>query len=421
MNDSQIHHYTLKNGLKIAFCYKPNLKNTYFNFTVGAGSIYDPEQKVGLAHFVEHLISPCSDRTKIENTGGTTSAYTQFNTCKYTAFAPSGNEKVVLDYYCKTLFNREFSVSDFSSELKMIRQEQSHHPTPSTYESLLLKMFPEKKGLGIPRDGTAESLLNISQNDTLEFYKKYYQPGNIALSIVGNFDIQQLSQMTEDTLGVFTSQKFDTNNVDLAFFKGPQIFFTPNTNHTGSLSLIFAHKVGFTHTDRFKLRLVAEILTGRTNSLLSKYFRFTQKTSYTIDTTNYLSINKGFFYTYLDVEKEEIKDALTYVSEAIEKLADSGPTNEQLAGIKMVDIAEWNRLYESPESLSDYLALETLLGSYKPINEIASLVNTYTTVDLANAVKDHLSEENLGIQIKSMESSKEEFQINLKAESGYLF
>ena len=82
---------TLENGLKVVLCSDPTLSVSSVSMNVGVGSLNDPKEYEGMAHFLEHLLFlgtekyPDVDEYKkyISMHGGSSNAYTATDHTNY--------------------------------------------------------------------------------------------------------------------------------------------------------------------------------------------------------------------------------------------------------------------------------------------------------------------------------------------------
>ena len=127
MIDYQVH--TLSNGIRIL--HKPFASPiTHCCFVVNAGSRDEPEQKEGLAHFIEHLLFKETERrstnqilNRLELVGADLNAYTTKEyTCIHASFLKPHLERTI-DLFEEILFHSTFPQEELEKERVVILDE----------------------------------------------------------------------------------------------------------------------------------------------------------------------------------------------------------------------------------------------------------------------------------------------------------
>lgn len=260
-NESQgLSIYKLDNGLTVYLWEDQDAPNVYGEVLVRAGSIDEPKEYTGLAHYLEHMLFKgtqtigCLDWEKekplyeeiirlydefatetdpvkrdtltqrinrksceaakfgatddfsnlIEFIGGeglnATTAYDRTNYFNY--FPPFQMERW-LNIYADRLVNPVFRA--FQAELENVFEEynRSQDDAGSFQQNFIFENL--YKGHPYERDiiGTPEHLKNPRLSKIIDFYNTWYVPNNMALILVGNFKTDEVKPMIEKTFGRF--------------------------------------------------------------------------------------------------------------------------------------------------------------------------------------------------------------------------
>ncbi len=91
-----LHVETLPNGVRMVIAERPGAKSVKVQFGIGAGSLQDPEGKLGMAHLLEHLAfegsptrsAPVQEKLRI-SMGNNWNAYTDRNSIVYYGIVPN--------------------------------------------------------------------------------------------------------------------------------------------------------------------------------------------------------------------------------------------------------------------------------------------------------------------------------------------
>lgn len=168
---------------------------------VAAGSSSDPIGKEGLAHVVEHLTfraRPTDTQTirELHEFLGSSrhNAATDFDLTRFQAFGVCESligmvkiEVVRLSHPLKGIDARVFDLEReiLRNELQLKLEAGISGESLATMQSLV---FPEAHRYQRPIAGTAASLASLTLEDATAFTDAHYQPKNVTMVIVGDFD-----------------------------------------------------------------------------------------------------------------------------------------------------------------------------------------------------------------------------------------
>ncbi len=189
----------LKNGLKILF-EKNKGKAVYLGFLIKGGGINEQENKKGISHFIEHMIySGTKKRTReeilyeLEKNGGMiqglTSDTSTVHLCTFNKKDLDSSLKIILDMLKNTQFNEE----EIKKERKIILEEvKTRKDNKLIYSVDSIQKMLFKKPFGEKVIGTPKNIKSFTRKDLFKWYKKYYVPENMTLSIIGDIDLNKV-------------------------------------------------------------------------------------------------------------------------------------------------------------------------------------------------------------------------------------
>ena len=198
-DNMKIKEKILDNGLKIIF-EKNSGKNVYLAFLIKSGGIDEQENKKGISHFIEHMIyggTKTRNREEIiselEKNGGKINGLTSDTS---TVHIGTFNKKEIyksLDIILDMLKNTMFSEEEIKKERKVILEEiKARKDNKLIYSVDNIQKMLFKKPFGENVVGNVQNVKSFKRGDLLKWYKKYYVPQNITLSIIGDLDINKL-------------------------------------------------------------------------------------------------------------------------------------------------------------------------------------------------------------------------------------
>ena len=318
--------YTLKNGMKVYLWVDKDIQEVYGQVAVIAGSIDEPADFTGLAHYLEHMLfkgtqeigaldwakekpmyeqiiklydekaklkDPKKDKAKrdeltkkinelsvasskiskgseyptlIQAAGGTgLNAYTKFDQTVYHNSFPAYQMENWLKLYYDHFQRPVFR--EFQAEMENVFEELNLR-TPridyQQYNTLVENLF---KGSYYARGviGTPEHLKNPSMTPMIKFFEDWYVPNNMGLLLYGNFDPEQAKPLIEKTFGKMQAKKLPERKPTLP---------TPLTKNEKikvklgySPMLVWGYKgVKRGHPDEFKIGFMLSILNNSYNT-----------------------------------------------------------------------------------------------------------------------------------------------------------
>jgi insulysin len=209
----------LSNGIKIVFVSDNTIKLSSCTVTVGAGSFQDNYE--GSAHFLEHLLFMGSTKypdyneyhSYIQTCGGEENAFTADDiTCYYIGIESAFLEKGIdmLSWFFRDpILDKKY----IKSEMNIIDAEHNKNILSDMWITHdMFKKFILTNKFNKFSTGNNESLKNITRDDILNYYNKYYCTDNICVCIVDNIP---LAAMTKKYLHYFNdipNRLTDTTN-----------------------------------------------------------------------------------------------------------------------------------------------------------------------------------------------------------------
>lgn len=201
MPKSRFSKQVLRNGLTLLHEELGHFHSVSIGMWVRVGTRHERSSEVGLSHFMEHMLfkgthtrSATEITRAIENVGGEFNAFT---TREYTCFHVSVLAKhfeLGMEILSDILQNSAFDARELERERKVIMQELAvteDNPEEYVHDLHFEKVFG-RHGLGRSILGTETSVRRFSRADLLQFYRKYYQPENLIVSVAGAVDLERV-------------------------------------------------------------------------------------------------------------------------------------------------------------------------------------------------------------------------------------
>lgn len=319
--------YKLNNGLTVYLWSDENQSNITGTVAVRVGSIDEPAEYTGLAHYLEHLLfkgtqkigsldwekekphyeniirlydeySSTTDQAQradlekkineesllaaeyahtsefsnlIEGMGGEgLNAGTSYDMTFYYNSFPSYQVEKWLDLYSERLIDPVFR--SFQAELENVFEEYNMYQDNNMthVQEFLFNNLYKGHPYERPIIGTPDHLKNPRLSKLIEFYDTWYVPSNMALILVGNFKSEEVKPLIEAKFG----RLIDKPIPDRGTY--PETSFSNKKNVSAKIGytpmVIWGYKtVGVGHEDEFALDFFSELLSNSMNTgLLDK-------------------------------------------------------------------------------------------------------------------------------------------------------
>lgn len=208
--DLPLYSEVLDNGMIVNLVPKKNISNVYVTFSTFYGSFHNDfkysdsdeyyQAPLGVAHFLEHKVfeqesgeDPFSFYTK---NGADANANTSHQKTTY-LFSGTGHLKENLNYLLDFVQNPYFTEENVEKEKGIIEQEIRMYddvPYWKLYDRTLNNTF-HNHPLKYPIAGTVETIRQITKDDLYMCYNTFYHPSNMFLTIVGNFEPEEVIEI----------------------------------------------------------------------------------------------------------------------------------------------------------------------------------------------------------------------------------
>src|SRR6187397_264918 len=202
--------FMLPNGLNVIVHEDHSVPVVSVNVWYYAGSANEKPGRTGFAHLFEHLMFEGSGHVKegdfdtlLETAGATNNGSTETDRTDYYIDAPSNALDLALFLESDRMgyLLDAMTPERVNGQRDVVKNErrQSVENAPYGMASIEIDkmLYPEGHPYRWPTIGYMEDLTAASYDDVVEFFKKYYQPGNASLVIAGDIDSAKTRTLVE--------------------------------------------------------------------------------------------------------------------------------------------------------------------------------------------------------------------------------
>ncbi len=208
--NNSISFHKLDNGLEVLLIENPALPMVGVNVVVKVGSAYEDFSTSGMSHMLEHLLfNGTTSRTQkqlyddVDRIGGYNNANTGDYYTNFMMVTPAENIRQGMEIQADMLFNSTLPENKFEKEKGIVLEEisKTFADPEAQLERNVNSILFAGHALSLPTLGTYATIKGLDRDQVFEFYKNFYVPNNMRMSVIGNFDSDSMLQMIQQIYG----------------------------------------------------------------------------------------------------------------------------------------------------------------------------------------------------------------------------
>jgi zinc protease len=283
----KVSRVTLKNGLLVILVEDNKAPVVTFQVWYKVGSRNEITGKTGLSHLLEHMMFKGTMRhgkgefsRMVAKNGGTENAFTGNDYTAYFENFSSDRIDLSLELESDRMQNLLIDPAEFDLEREVVKEERRSRTDDDPYSFLVETLHATAFQVHTyhnPVIGWMDDLNTLSRDDAYQYYKKYYQPNNATVVIVGDFQSEMLLPKVTEWFEKIPKEELPIDRVP----KEP-----PQTGERraivkkeAQLPFIFMgfHTPNYQHPDTYALTILASILSGGKSSRLYQSLVYNQQ------------------------------------------------------------------------------------------------------------------------------------------------
>ena len=209
--DEPVTTFTLTNGLNVVVIEDHRAPVVVQMIWYRVGAADEPAGHSGIAHFLEHLmfkgtekIAPNAFSGIVEAQGGDDNAFTSWDYTAYFQRIAADRLDLVMEMEADRMRNLRLTEEDVTTERQVILEERAQR-TDSDPGALLMEQMRAAQFLntpyGIPVIGWRHEMADLSREDALSYYQRFYAPNNATLVIAGDVTPDKVKALAEKYYG----------------------------------------------------------------------------------------------------------------------------------------------------------------------------------------------------------------------------
>jgi zinc protease len=208
---SNVSHFSLANGLEVVVVPDRRAPVVTHMLWYKVGAADEPPGKSGIAHFLEHLMfkgtakNPAGRFSQVvASIGGQENAFTANDYTGYYQRVSREHLKTLMEFEADRMTGLVLSDEAVSPELKVVLEEQNqrvaNNPRAQLAEQVEAALYLNHP-YGKPVIGWRHEIEQLSREDAIAFYKRFYTPNNAVLVVAGDVTAEEVKTLAQATYG----------------------------------------------------------------------------------------------------------------------------------------------------------------------------------------------------------------------------
>ena len=232
-SDSKEYEYlTLDNGLKVLLISDAEAEFSAASLDVFVGSGSDPDDRPGLAHFLEHMLflgtekypDPAEYQQYIKENAGNHNAYTSFEHTNYFFDIKADALAPTLDRFAQFFISPKLDAAYIEREKHAVDSEyrarfkDDSRRNLDVFKTQINPQHPFTKFSVGSLDTLADTPGHTVEKDLWAFYNKWYSAKNMSLVVQGKEPLVRLRQMVVEKFSAVPGFNVDKTSIDQPLF-----------------------------------------------------------------------------------------------------------------------------------------------------------------------------------------------------------
>jgi predicted Zn-dependent peptidase len=331
---------TLSNGIRLVTEWIPHVRSVAVGVWVDTGSRHEPTERVGISHFIEHLVFKGTESRSaediaraVDSVGGQMDAFTtKEHTCFYVTVLDE-HLPLAVDLLADVLLHPRFDGGDIEREKTVVLQEfgmVEDTPDDVIHDLFAERVWPQHP-LGRPILGDRKVVQALDRDTVLQYFRTEYCPERVTIAAAGHVRHEQLLDLLgtrfldfRQSCSARTAERpILATSMDLVERPLEQVHF-----------VLGGPGLEQDSPERYALFLLNTIMGGSMSSRLFQVVREREGLVYSIHSGNAAFRDSGLFYVYAGTEPAHFRRVVDLTLRELRALRLDGVTAEELRRAK---------------------------------------------------------------------------------------
>jgi len=391
--------YNLENGIPLVTESIRNMHSVTLGIWVKVGSRFEPPDKNGISHFLEHMFFKGTKKRsardiaiEIDSIGGDLNAFTSRETTTFYVKVLDQHIERGMDLLTDIFLHSTFPEEDIEKEKRIIKEEiKMVEDTPDDYiNDLFYQDVWGNTGIGLPVLGKRETVKSFRREDILSHIRRYYGTRDIVIAAAGNLHSERLLDSLNKILGGLRRGSEPK--------KGETPEFKPSVNiYQKDLSEVHiclgVKGLPQSSPERYVLYILNAILGAGVSSRLFQEVREKRGLAYSIYSFIASYYDTGLFGVYAGTARKRVSEVIELIVKEIKGLKETIKEEELQRAKDQIKGNLILGLESTSNRMQNIARQEIYYGQYYSPEEVIRLIDS-VTLDQAKNLADRLTGDN---------------------------
>ncbi len=330
----------LNGGIRVAMEELPYVQSASIGIWVKAGAVNEDKENAGISHFLEHMMFKGTETRSakkiaedVDNIGGNINAFTGKEATCYYIKTISPNFAKGMEILFDMFTNTKLDEKELRKERKVIFEEMKMiEDVPDDIGADLICEKVMKGNLLSNRIiGSRSSLKKINSEIMRDYIKKEYTKDSIVISVVGNFNKDEVIEAVELAFADFAETKEEKNYL-LDDYEPSKLVKKREIEQ--SHLFLATPTINLADDRYYSMAILSNILGGSMSSRLFQSIREERGLAYSVYAGNQSYKDAGYFQIYAGVGHDNLKETENEIKRQLLILKEDGVTAEELRKAK---------------------------------------------------------------------------------------
>lgn len=328
----------LANGVTVVTEHMEGTRSVALGLWVRVGNRDETSTERGLSHLMEHMLfkgtptrSALDISAQMDALGADMNAFTgRESTCFY-ARVIDEHFAEAFDVLADMLVNASFAPEELALEREVVIEEIARSedtPDDHIYDLFSDAIMPTNP-LGRPVLGTRELVAGFDHDALVTYHRRHYTTGNVFVVACGNIEHDDVVRRAE---AAFSGLPAGTRLVREHVAENAQRHLSVKTQDTEQAHVLYGFpSIARDSPERYAYALLDAIMGGSMSARLFTEIREKRGLAYSVYTSQQGYEDAGVFCMYAGTRPDNIAEVLSVARAQFALMAESGPSEEELA------------------------------------------------------------------------------------------
>ncbi len=334
----------LDNGITLLVSERPGVPMIVVDVLIKAGSVFEPDQKAGLANLTAKLLTQgTAKRTatqvaqEIDFMGASLSTNADYDYIEVELVVLRKYSDKGLEILGDILMNPTFAPEEIEKKIREVEGElRKDEEDPGwVAERGFLKALFGNHPYGRIVEGSEESVKKISRADIVDFHSNYYVPNRTIIAVAGDITLEEAKDLVQKNLGNWRPKQVQENRVPLPQTLKETVSIKLDRKVTQA-NIILGHLgIRRDNPDYYAIQVMNYILGGGGfSSRLVNDIRDKRGLVYNVNSAYVSRKYSGYFQVELQTKNPSATDAIRLVVENMKKIRQNMVSERELEDAK---------------------------------------------------------------------------------------